>query len=186
MTAANSTKTIACDLNVFSKDQRAAHVEQSRRLMAACTGMRELPRGLDLFFADSVLESDLEAWRENESRCCAFAEYEPGRDDTGLRLFVRTDSEGKRYLMNQYKTMGGIFAAEKKPSGLAFVVAAAALCLVCLLPVVGAFLVARGVISSFWNPGELLWIGIGLVLSGGWIALTKWKRRRSQAASCGC
>lgn len=55
MTAANSTKTLACDLNVFSKDQRAAHVEQSRRLLAACTGMRELPRGLDLFLRRATL-----------------------------------------------------------------------------------------------------------------------------------
>lgn len=188
MTATNSLRPIACDLTVFSKTERAAHTDLSRRLFAASTGMRELPEGLELFFADSVPESDLRTWCANESRCCAFAGYEAGRDAAGLRLTVRTGAEGKVYLQNQYRTILGRVAEKNQPASHFTAIGAliaGALCLACLVPIAGAFLVARGIVSSFWNPGELVWIGLGLVLSAAWLAFSKWKKS-SMAPGCGC
>ncbi len=188
MTATNSIRPIACDLTVFSKDERAAHADLSRRLFAACTGMRELPEGLELFFAGTVLESDVQTWCANESRCCAFAEYKTDRDAAGLRLVVRTGAEGKLYLQSQYRQILGR-ASEKTGSSHFKAIGAllaAALCLACLVPIVGAFLVARGIVSSFWNPGELAWIGLGLVLATAWLAFSKWKKRGNVALGCGC
>lgn len=41
----------------------------------------------------------------------------------------------------------------------------------------GGFLVARGMISSFWNSGELVWIRLGLLILGGWFAFSRFKKR---------
>lgn len=187
----SSKKPISCDLAVFSKAERAAHSELSRRLFAACTGMREMPEGLALFFDTRVLESDLKTWCANEARCCAFAAYEISKDTNGLCLTVRASDEGRVFLRRQYKQILGSSGAPGTP-GLSprlstiGALLAGMLCLACLVPIVGGFLVARGIVSSFWNPGELVWIGLGLAVSAGWFAFSKWKKRHNVAAGCGC
>jgi hypothetical protein len=186
MTATNSERKPACNLSVFSKAERKAHMELGRRLFAGASGFKETEAGLELLFLPQFPRSDLNAWIAGESRCCSFASYEVIEDSDGLRVAIHTDGEGKKFLRPMYRDLlrtvpSGALSGLAGPGAIL----AAVLCLSCLLPVVGGMLAARGLMGSFWNPGEMVWMGLGVGAIALWFGISKW-RKRGQSNACGC
>ena len=115
----------ACDLSVFTPDQRARLRHLVERVFEACGEAEEVPDGFQLRFppesatapsgGHAALALMITEWITLERLCCpciAFAvEFEPDRGPIAVRM---TGTEGiKPFLLAEFK--GRI--AEKLPSG---------------------------------------------------------------------
>ncbi|MBL8020219.1 MAG: hypothetical protein JNM27_11185 [Leptospirales bacterium] len=191
MTATNFlTEPVVCDMGVFAKEERANHIATAARLFSHCISLREVKEGFEIEFDPSIEESEIKTWSQNESRCCKFADYRLTREGGSRKLLVRTSDDGRPYLRQAYQWMLGgkmvsppsIKATKVKFGGAI----AAILCAACLLPLAGGFLVSRGIVGSFWNPGELVWAGIGLTLVGIWSGISYLRKRKKVSDACAC
>jgi hypothetical protein len=64
---------IACDLTVFTPEERAEHLERTRKVFSAIGHLTEDVDGFTLTFtAARELRDDVGRWIEGEQRCCPF------------------------------------------------------------------------------------------------------------------
>ena len=68
---------IVCDPTLFSKEERAAHLEQTKQLLLERpTRRQELETGIEFYYtATDDLFLALAAWAQFEHRCCAWAHF---------------------------------------------------------------------------------------------------------------
>ncbi|MCE9597459.1 MAG: hypothetical protein K8S54_05775 [Spirochaetia bacterium] len=52
----------------------------------------------------------------------------------------------------------------------------------CLIPILGGFVVPKGLIASFWNPGEMFWIALGISVLAIWFGISLFNKRNKKAA----
>jgi hypothetical protein len=80
---------IACDLGVFTAEERNAHLERGWHVFSAIWELREEADGFVFAFeADPTLEKDVVSWIEGERQCCPFFRFDLERIPSG-RLSLR-------------------------------------------------------------------------------------------------
>ena len=102
---ADVTTPIACNLAVFTKAERARHIELIAMLKDRVEEMRESTDGYSFRF-DAELVRPLAEWTALETKCCPFLDFEielepqPGgtawlrlRGNPEVKEFIRTDFE---------------------------------------------------------------------------------------------
>jgi hypothetical protein len=100
---ADLTTSIFCNLAVFTKAERARHIELIAMLTERVAGMRESTNGYSFRF-DAELVGPLAEWTTLETKCCPFLDFEielepqPGgaawlhlRGNPEVKEFIRTD-----------------------------------------------------------------------------------------------
>lgn len=96
-------KSIACDLTVFSTDERTRHVTTSLDLTAKAKRISALDDGYAFFhdYADETFVS-IARWATNESKCCPFFTFElilvPADTGREIILRLRGSKEAKQLL----------------------------------------------------------------------------------------
>jgi hypothetical protein len=95
------TAPIACQLGVFSADERHRYQTLRGQVEAAVTGIEELENGyvLDLPGDDATL-TQVADWIALERRCCPFFEFTVaiGGSEAPLRVALTGSAEAKRFL----------------------------------------------------------------------------------------
>lgn len=101
---------VACDLGVFSKEQRREHIELSTEVVIRWPRKRlELPDGyLFQYEGDEERFVALARWAAAEHRCCPWASYsvEMGpfsRTGGAIQVRVTATAEGKAFLAVAYR-----------------------------------------------------------------------------------
>ena len=103
---------IACDLTVFTPEQRAEHLERTRRVFSAIARLTEEMDGFTLtFHAARGLGDEVGRWIEGERRCCPFFVFDVtgDRGDGSFALRV-AGPEGAKEILR------GSLAATAQPS----------------------------------------------------------------------
>lgn len=81
---------VACDLGVFTPDERATHADRSRHVLSSIRTLRDEEEGFTLFFERSPeIEKEVSSWIDNERRCCPFFRFaleRPAGDTLSLRI----------------------------------------------------------------------------------------------------
>lgn len=201
MTTPSADENLACDLSVFTPEAREAHIDLAIKLRKAVIGMEQDENGFRVFFNARTDPDEILAFAKDEQRCCGFLkaaavyrETEAGKERIVLSL--RTSVEGAS------AWTGAFFALAQAPPEPAEkigntrsvqwawpAVIGALMCMVCVLPIAGTMLVARGLIPAHWNLGEAAYLIAGAAVIALWF-LVQWLRRfgakNSQSNSCGC
>jgi len=102
---ADITTPIACNLAVFTKAERARHIELIAMLKERVAGMRESTDGYSFRFEAELVRA-LAEWTTLETKCCPFLDFEielepqPGgaawlhlRGNPEVKEFISTDFE---------------------------------------------------------------------------------------------
>jgi hypothetical protein len=91
---------VACDLSVFTPDQRDAHMADTVVLLKQIRETRGLDDGWELAF-DATAMADVSKWFLDERRCCPFLSLQidliAGADRIAVRL---RGSEGTKDLLS--------------------------------------------------------------------------------------
>jgi hypothetical protein len=103
MAHAGTARPIACNLGVFSRAERARHVELIAMLKEKVTEVHELPDGYAFRYGPDLLRP-LAEWATLETKCCPFIDFQlelepqPGgvawlrlRGESEVKEFIRTD-----------------------------------------------------------------------------------------------
>lgn len=93
---------IACDLDVFSVDERGEHVEQIAAWRAAIVARHELPDGyrFELERGDGLVEA-VARFISLESRCCPYFSFSLEVPAEGPLALAITGPEGSKELLDQ-------------------------------------------------------------------------------------
>jgi hypothetical protein len=98
---------IACELNVFSADERQRYEAVRRRVEDAVTRTVEVERGY-LFHLpdDGATLTAVAEWIALERRCCPFFEFtvSVGGSDPSLRVAVTGSPEVKQFLESELRS----------------------------------------------------------------------------------
>jgi hypothetical protein len=99
---------IACDLGVFTADERNAHLERGLQIFSAIWEFREEADGFVFAFeADPTLEKAVVSWIEGERRCCPFFRFELERIPSGrLSLRITGPAAAKEILRAGFEEYG--------------------------------------------------------------------------------
>lgn len=94
-----SAAPIACDLTVFTRAERDAHIERVRQLRQAVRGFYMTSNGVEVSFDATADADEVLAFAEDEQRCCGFisgasGSHEPSHDGENfvLRLNASPDA----------------------------------------------------------------------------------------------
>jgi hypothetical protein len=103
-----SDAPIACDLGVFTADERNAHLERGLHVFSAMWELREEADGFVFAFeADPTLEKEVVSWIEGERRCCPFFRFELERIPSGrLSLCITGPAAAKEILRAGFEEYG--------------------------------------------------------------------------------
>jgi hypothetical protein len=91
---------IACDLDVFSVDERGDHIQSIDSWRAAITARHELPNGyrFELDRRDGLLQA-LAGFIALESRCCPFFSFTIEAPSQGALALTITGPEGSKAIL---------------------------------------------------------------------------------------
>lgn len=199
MTTPSAADNLACDLSVFTPEAREPHIDLAIKLRKAVIGVEHHEGGFRIFLHAKTDPDELLAFAKDEQRCCGFLkaaevyrETEAGKERIVLSL--RTSVEGAS------AWTGAFFALAQAPLDPAEklggtrsirwswpAVIGALMCMVCVLPIAGTMLVARGLIPAHWNLGEAAYLIAGSVVIAVWLIATKLRRSSARdSRSCGC
>jgi hypothetical protein len=96
-------KSIACDLTVFSAEERTLHITTSNDLTSKAKRISELEDGYAFLhdYADETFVA-IARWATNESKCCPFFTFElvlqPTNNGREIILRLRGNKEAKQLL----------------------------------------------------------------------------------------
>ncbi|MBX7059888.1 MAG: hypothetical protein K1X75_17630 [Leptospirales bacterium] len=191
-----STKSseLACDLTALTEQERKAHLAKAAHLRGSLIGLQEVDGGTEFYFPAGMDISALREFARQEQRCCSWIEEIFVREEAQRSVMIlRATPEGRAAWISAF--MANTSAQTPQPSTgpgwKQMLVAAGAMCLACLFPLVGGILVARGLLPAAWNAGE----GTYMAVAAGVIALyfgrSWWKSRSanrgdSKDESCAC
>ncbi len=108
------TTPIACDLTVFTTEERAEHLERGRRVFSAIHRFSEEASGYTFAFStEPAVVADVGRWIDDEKRCCPFFRFDlfPRREGLTLRV---TGPEGAKEILRS--ALRGLGALEIQPS----------------------------------------------------------------------
>ena len=72
----NSTNPLACNMDVFTLEQREAHIQTTTELIQGVQHVREIENGYEFRFPnESGFISRIAAFISNERLCCPFLEF---------------------------------------------------------------------------------------------------------------
>ena len=86
---------IACDLSVFTPEERTEHFARGRRIFAGAR-IDELSNGYA--FTLATPSDELEIWMEEEKRCCPFFDFDLTRTSIETNLVITCPPEAKAIL----------------------------------------------------------------------------------------
>ena len=197
MTNLFTNERLACDLTVFSAEDRDAHIKQAIKLRKSMIGEEHTNDGFKVYFRPDANPEEILAFALDEQHCCAFLKEadvyrETVNDKERIVLSLKTSAEGASAWTGAFFAL--MSSAEQKgahtegssgkwawPTAIAGV-----MCMACVLPILGGMLVARGLLPSQWNIGEGFYLLAGGIAIGLWFALKRYRSTRKKANSCGC
>jgi hypothetical protein len=81
----NIAVLLVCNLDAFTREERVAHLERTRRVYSAIRRLREEASGFVFTFrADEALENEVGLWIAGERRCCSFFRFVLERHRGGI------------------------------------------------------------------------------------------------------
>ena len=86
---------IACDLSVFTPQERTEHFARGKRIFAFAR-IDELSDGYAFTWTDA--RAELETWIDEEKRCCPFFEFDLTRTSSETKLAITGPLEAKAIL----------------------------------------------------------------------------------------
>ena len=106
-------KEIACDLTVFSKEEKTTHENKSLSILKNARKVTELTDGYSFYhdYSDEVLIS-IAQWMIDESKCCPFFTFEvalePIEQGYEISLRLKGSKEVKQFLKSNFQQQFGI------------------------------------------------------------------------------
>ncbi len=194
---------IACNLSVFTPEERERHLAEGRALHKIARGFMHMDRRLEIYFPPDTGPDRLERWAANELRCCGFLSKAHARNEADrVVLTLEAPGEGARMWSEMFMS-GNTTLPSKDPAssaglsrrgGFWALIVAAGAALACGLPIIGAYLVGREIMPAAWNVSEstYLMLGGGALLGyAGWKFRARFTKRAKGANSqgggaCGC
>ena len=72
----NSTMPLACNMNVFTPEQREAHIQTTVHLFEACQQIQEIENGYQFAFSNEAeFITQIAEFIANERLCCPFLNF---------------------------------------------------------------------------------------------------------------
>lgn len=91
--------TVACDLAVFTPEERRAHVEATKALLARAASASEVSDGFVLHLRGGADTAALtRAWAKDEARCCPFYRFRIDEGASEVTLAITGPAEAKEIL----------------------------------------------------------------------------------------
>lgn len=184
--------TLACDLTVFTKEERDAHFAQAGRLRATLTGLAEVGDSTEFYFGPGTDVAALRNFAAQDRRCCGWIQELSVREETDRSVLVlRASREGMASWTNAFLGISSA-PAGAQPSGPTWkqlTAMATVMCLACLLPLVGGLLVTKGLVAAAWNVPEGTYLALGAGVFTIYFARRWWKSRTTdggKAHGCNC
>lgn len=198
MTNLSTNEKLACDLTVFTSEERDAHIKQAIRLRKAMIGEEHTDEGFKVYFRSDASPEEILAFALGEQRCCGFLQganvyRETINEKERIVLSLKTSAEGASAWTGAFFALTPSSEGDKRvhaqghsgkwvwPTAIA-----GAMCMTCVFPMLGAMLVARGLIPSQWNIGEGFYLLAGGITIGLWLALKRYRSARKNTKACGC
>lgn len=94
-----SNEVIACDLDVFTAEQRAAHLDRARRVLSSIRHIREEENGFVMSFPrEPEIEKEISLWIDGERRCCPFFRFAVDQPSDALSVRITGPAGAKDIL----------------------------------------------------------------------------------------
>ncbi len=100
-----SETAVACNLGVFSEQERRAHQDLGRRIFGVSYQLDEQPDGFDIYFKERSLLPKLELWTEQERRCCPFYRFNLAEEGDTILLSIRGPQGSKELFREGLQTL---------------------------------------------------------------------------------
>lgn len=180
---------IACDLAVFTNEERRSHILRSEKVLDHAKGFLETEEGLELYFDHSLSGEELKEWFSKEHQCCPFLEFKLEKNQNGHTIKIFSSKEGidffRSAFLDRKKRNVGIPTKVKSLTKLS-VLFAGILCLSCLAPLLFGWLSAE-ILGNLLELERYMIPVIGVVLAGTWFWFSFKKKKEAQKSSgCGC
>ena len=188
-----TSTTMACDLTVFTPQERRQHFAEAAALRGLVTGFARKATTTQVYFSGDAPIERVREFMRRESRCCSWiGGFDLKEEPQRVVLQVTAGAEAAAVWISSFLGMpsGGVTGAratvaggrgERGWRGMAWV--AATLCLACGLPLLGGLLVARGAMPAFWNLSEGIYLGFGAGFLGLYFGRKFWRERQAARAT---
>jgi hypothetical protein len=90
---------IACDMTVFSPEERPRYHALRIKVISSIEQIVELPNGYRLRLTKSVTAADVRDWLSMEQRCCAFLDLDLQLEKGGTMWLTVTGPSGVKALL---------------------------------------------------------------------------------------
>ncbi|PKA16728.1 hypothetical protein [Leptospira haakeii] len=180
---------IACDLTVFTNEERKSHISHSEKILDQAKGFLEKEEGLELYFDHSLSTGELTEWFSKEHQCCPFLEFKLEKNLNGHTIRISSNKEGINFFRSAFlnlKQKKIITPIEHKSFAKLSVLLAGILCLSCLAPLLFGWFSAE-LLGNLLDLERYLLPVIGVAVSGIWFWFSFKRKKESQKSSgCGC
>ncbi|TGK42449.1 hypothetical protein [Leptospira andrefontaineae] len=180
---------IACDLTVFTNEERRSHISHSEKVLDRAKGFLETEEGLELYFDHSLSAEELTEWFSKEHQCCPFLEFKLEKNQNGHMIQISSSKEGVNFFRSAFldrkKENQGVPAKVKSFTKLS-VLLAGILCLSCLAPLLFGWVSAE-ILGNLLDLERYMVPAIGIVFAGIWFWISfKKKKGARKSSGCGC
>ncbi|TGL28177.1 hypothetical protein EHQ52_18030 [Leptospira koniambonensis] len=181
---------IACDLTVFTNEERRSHISHSEKVLDHAKGFLEKEEGLELYFDHSLSAEELTEWFSKEHKCCPFLEFKLEKNQNGHTILISSSKEGINFFRSAFlsRKQENVGTPTKKSKSFAklSVLLAGILCLSCLAPLLFGWFSAE-LLGNFFDLERYMIpvIGVALAVTWFWISFKK-KKEVQNSSGCGC
>ncbi|MGJ4789152.1 hypothetical protein [Leptospira koniambonensis] len=183
---------IACDLTVFTSEEKRSHISHSEKVLDHAKGFLEKEEGLELYFDHSLSAEELTEWFSKEHKCCPFLEFKLEKNQYGYKIRIFSSKEGIEFFRSAFLNRKNSdveiptrLSKTKSFAGLSALLAGI-LCLSCLAPLLFGWFSAE-LLGNFLNLERYTIPILGIALAGIWFWFSSKKKKEIQKSSgCGC
>ncbi|TGM12119.1 hypothetical protein EHQ81_13665 [Leptospira selangorensis] len=181
---------IACDLTVFTNEERRSHISHSEKVLDHAKGFLEKEEGFELYFDHSLSAEELTEWFSKEHQCCPFLEFKLEKNQDGHTIRISSSKEGINFFRSAFlsrkKENIGIPTKAKSFAKLS-VLFAGILCLSCLAPLLFGWFSAE-VLGNLLDLERYMVPVIGVAIAGiwFWFSFKKKNKEVQKSSGCGC
>ncbi|PJZ48828.1 hypothetical protein [Leptospira saintgironsiae] len=180
---------IACNLTVFTSEERRSHILRSEKVLDRAKGFLESEEGLELYFDHSLFAEELREWFSKEQQCCPFLEFKLEKNQNGHTIKISSSKDGIDFFRSAFlnrKQKNIITPTKHKSFAKLSVLLAGILCLSCLAPLLFGWFSAE-FLGNLLDLERYMVPVIGVAVSGIWFWFSFKKNKESQKSSgCGC